>query len=258
LLLLGVLGRVALTLFVVVVLGLVAFALLLLVVFGSLLLLRRYVVGLVIAVVEVVAMVMVVTPRDRHRCRYSLSMGARCCRWVVSVVIEGSGRGKKTKTNHEISWFASLHTGGASVLLVSCAIVVVVSSLLFLLLVVVVSPLTSPFLSLAPASPPHRCVILRIRPSSTSSLQPSSLYGSPPDSPSSETNRPHPFGKGRGGLGCNLACEGAEGVLKEPISLVRGEGPGAVLICGWRCRRWGRGRGWWWWWKKERMSKYQP
>jgi hypothetical protein len=138
-----------------------------------------WLVRLVIAVVEVVAMVMVVMPRDRHRCRYALSMGARCCRWVVSVVIEGSGRGKKTKTNHEISWFASLHTGGASVLLVSSTFVVVVASLLFLLLLLLVSPLTSPFLRLAPASPPHRCVILRIHPSSTSSLQPSSLSGSP-------------------------------------------------------------------------------
>jgi len=32
-------------------------------------------------------------------------------------------------------------------------------------------------------------------------------------------------------LGCNLACEGAEGVLKEPTSLIRGEGLVAVLTC---------------------------
>ena len=83
---------------------------------------------------------------------------------------EGSGRRKKTKTNHKISRFASLHTGRASVILfVFSAFVVLVSFLLFLLLNIVVSPLTSPFLRLAPASP-HRCLILQIRPSSTLSL----------------------------------------------------------------------------------------
>ena len=32
-------------------------------------------------------------------------------------------------------------------------------------------------------------------------------------------------------MGCNLACEGAEGVLEESTSLNRGERPGAVSIC---------------------------
>ena len=77
----------------------------------------------------------------------------------------------------------------------------------------------------------HRCVILWIRLSSTSSLQPLSLSVSRRILRRTRLTRPHPFGKGRGGLGCNLACEGAEGVLKEPTSLIRGEGPGAVLTC---------------------------
>ena len=35
---------------------------------------------------------------------------------------------------------------------------------------------------------------------------------------------PHPFGKGRGGWGCILPCEGAVGLVVEPTSLNRGEG----------------------------------
>ena len=38
------------------------------------------------------------------------------------------------------------------------------------------------------------------------------------------TSRPHPFGKGRGGCGSILACEGARAMLTEPTSLNRGEG----------------------------------
>ena len=38
------------------------------------------------------------------------------------------------------------------------------------------------------------------------------------------TSRPHPFGKGRGGCGSILTCEGAVTMLTEPTSLNRGEG----------------------------------
>ena len=146
---------------------------------------------------------------------YALSMGARCCRLVVGVVdlrylpldISGGGlvRGKKTKTNHEISWFTSLHTGGAPVLLlVSSAFVVVVSSLLFLLLIVVVSSLTSPFLPLllllivvssAGFAHRRRC---RFGPCRCPGL-PRRLPS--PDSPSRETNPPTSLWKGEGRLG---------------------------------------------------------
>jgi hypothetical protein len=37
-------------------------------------------------------------------------------------------------------------------------------------------------------------------------------------------NRPHPFGKGRGGYSSSLASEGAMAVSIEPTSLERGEG----------------------------------
>jgi hypothetical protein len=37
-------------------------------------------------------------------------------------------------------------------------------------------------------------------------------------------SRPHPSGKGRGGRGSILACEGAVTMLTEPTSLNRGEG----------------------------------
>ena len=134
-----------------------------------------------------------------------LSIGGRCG-GSTYLPLDISVGGQKTKTNHEISWFASLHTGGASVLLlVSSAFVVAVSSLLFLV-VVVVSPFTAPFLRLTPASPPHRCVVLWIRPSSSLLLQPLSLYGfprllPPPDSLSSETNPPTSLWKGEGQIG---------------------------------------------------------
>ena len=142
------------------------------------------------AVVVVEAVVVGAACRGRDA---SLSSSIRICAVVRHQVLSIGGRcggstylpldisvgGQKTKTNHEISWFASLHTGGASVLLlVSSAFVVAVSSLLFLV-VVVVSPFTPPFLRLTPASPPHRCVVLWIRPSSSLSLQPLSLYGFP-------------------------------------------------------------------------------
>jgi hypothetical protein len=42
-------------------------------------------------------------------------------------------------------------------------------------------------------------------------------------------SRPHPFGKGRGGWDCILACEGAVAMEVEPTSLNRGEG----LAAGW-------------------------
>ena len=37
-------------------------------------------------------------------------------------------------------------------------------------------------------------------------------------------NRPHPFGKGRGGCGSILACEGVAAASIEPTSLKGGEG----------------------------------
>ena len=37
-------------------------------------------------------------------------------------------------------------------------------------------------------------------------------------------SHPHPFGKGRGGYGCILACEGVVAMEVEPTSLDRGEG----------------------------------
>ena len=111
---------------------------------------------------------------------------------------EDSGRGKKTKTNHEISRFASLHTGKASViLLVFSAFVVLVSSPLFLL-IVVVAPFTSPFLSRpcfsssslshSPDSP-----VVDVVPCCW--MGPSRLLPSP-DPPSSEKNRPTSHGLG--------------------------------------------------------------
>jgi len=50
-----------------------------------------------------------------------------------------------------------------------------------------------------------------------------------PDPTSIETNPP--TSHGRGGWGCNLACEGAEAVLMKPTSLNRGEGLVCLLIC---------------------------
>src|SRR5258708_355509 len=39
-----------------------------------------------------------------------------------------------------------------------------------------------------------------------------------------KVSHPHPFGKGRGGWGCILTCEGAVAVEVKPTSLNRGEG----------------------------------
>ena len=73
------------------------------------------------------------------------------------------------------------------------------------------------------------------------------------------TSRPHPFGKGRGGCGSILACEGAGAMLTEPTSLNRGEG----LATGWPVEVGGeRARAgvvveWWWWTKKSgRRAKF--
>jgi len=44
-------------------------------------------------------------------------------------------------------------------------------------------------------------------------------------------SRPHPFGKGRGGWGFILACEGAVVVEVEPTSLNGGEGLTAESTC---------------------------
>ena len=87
-------------------------------------------------------------------------------------------------------------------------------------------PLLLLLIVVLPSGFPHR-QCYRFRPCGCLPPSPNPLSSEP----SSETNGPHPFGKGRGGLGCNLACEGAEGVLKEPTSLNRGEGLVAMLTC---------------------------
>ena len=145
------------------------------------------------------------------------------------------------KTNHEISWFASLHTRwGICPPHHRC----------------VIPPPPPPPPRLVPA-PCHLTRPLSRLCSSSSSLC------HPPDSPvvnvvasglvvvwvssvffpprilrRGRPTRPHPFGKGRGGWGCNLACEGAEAVLIEPTSLNRGEG----LVAG-LTREAGSGKG---------------
>jgi len=63
-------------------------------------------------------------------------------------------------------------------------------------------------------------------------------------------NRPHPFGKGRGGGGFVLASEGTAAVLIEPTSLSRGEGLVYGLLCEVGGDLWWGGRRWWW--KDER------
>jgi len=137
---------------------------------------------------------------------------------------EGSRRGKKAKTNHEISWFALLHTGwGVCPPHRRCVI-----------------PPPPPPCCLAPAAchlTPPLC-----RPSSSSLCR-------PPDSPianvvasdlvifwvsvvflpprtlrRSRLTCQHSIGKGRGGWGCNLACEGAEAVLMKPHPSIEGRG----------------------------------
>jgi hypothetical protein len=195
-------------------------------------------------VVEVVATVVVVTPRCRHQCGYGLSMGARCCRWVVGVIdlrylyldISGGGcRERKEDENeprnivvrfvtHRVRCLSSSSSLPSS----SCPPSPSSSSSSHpaLSLHSSVSPLLLLLVIVLPSGFPHR---QRYGFCPCGCLPPSP---DPPSSePSSETNGPHPFGKGRGGLGCNLACEGAEGVLKEPTSLIRGEGLVAVLIC---------------------------
>ena len=144
---------------------------------------------------------------------------------------EGSRKGKKAKTNHEISWFASLHTGwGVCPPHRRCVI-----------------PPPPPPPRLAPAAchlTPPLC-----HPSSSSSCRPpdspvanvvasdlvifwvSAVFLPPRTLRRSRLTRPHPIGKGRGGWGCNLACEGPEAVLMKPTSLNRGEGLVYVLIC---------------------------
>jgi len=139
------------------------------------------------------------------------------------------------KTNHEILWLASLHTGWG----------ICLPPRLFRLRRRCVAP-----------PPPPRHLAPHLSPPPSRPCFSSSSLCHPLDSPvvdvvasslvavwlsviflplrilrRARLTCPHPFGKGRGGLGCNLACEGAEGVLKEPTSLIRGEGLVAVLTC---------------------------
>ena len=70
-------------------------------------------------------------------------------------------------------------------------------------------------------------------------------------------SRPHPFGKGRGGKDCILACEGTEAMWMEPTSLSGREGlvAGSTDKVGVESARAGVVVEKWWWTKE---SEIQP
>ena len=128
-------------------------------------------------------MVMVITPRCRHRFGYSLSWGARCYQWAAGVVdlrylplhFSGGRFSERTEdeTNHEISWFASLHTKWVSVLLLlvislrhfSALLLLVISALLLLVapaFLVVVHPPDSPAVDIRENEPRHSPLSRRV------------------------------------------------------------------------------------------------